>query len=98
MNEWLNAHWTELMTLLGIGATGSGSAVLGHKMIDKKQNAHLKENDKRLDNLEKKVTEIDGEIKVNSTSDQQFRNEIGHRLGSIENLNNKILEHLLKSK
>jgi tetrahydromethanopterin S-methyltransferase subunit G len=67
-------------------------------MIDKKQNAHLKKNDQRLDNLEKKVTEIDGEIKVNSTSDQQFRNEIGHRLGSIENLNNKILEHLLKTK
>ena len=67
-------------------------------MIDKQQNAHLKKNDQRLDNLEKKVTEIDGEIKVNSTSDQQFRNEIGHRLGSIENLNNKILEHLLKTK
>ena len=29
---------------------------------------------------------------------EQFRSEIGHRLGSIENLNNKILEHLLKSK
>ena len=98
MNEWLNQHWTELMTLLGIGATGSGSAVLGHKMIDKKQNAHLKKNDERLDTLEKKVTEIDGEIKLNSTSDQQFRKEMGHRLGSIENLNNKILENLLKSK
>tara|TARA_R110002020_G_scaffold197064_1_gene398103 strand:- start:1188 stop:1484 length:297 start_codon:yes stop_codon:yes gene_type:complete len=98
MNEWLNQHWTELMTLLGIGATGSGSAVLGHKMIDKKQNAHLKKNDERLDNLEKKVIEVESEVKVNSTSDQQFRNEIGHRLGSIENLNNKILEHLLKTK
>ena len=98
MNEWLKAHWTELMTLLGIGATGSGSAVLGHKMIDKKQNAHLKKNDQRLDNLEKKVIEVESEVKVNSTSDQQFRNEIGHRLGSIENLNNKILEHLLKTK
>jgi len=86
------------MTLLGIGATGSGSAVLGHKMIDKKQNAHLKKNDQRLDNLEKKVIEVESEVKVNSTSDQQFRNEIGHRLGSIENLNNKILEHLLKTK
>ena len=87
-----------LRTLLGIGATGSGSAVLGHKMIDKKQNAHLKKNDQRLDNLEKKVIEVESEVKVNSTSDQQFRNEIGHRLGSIENLNNKILEHLLKTK
>lgn len=55
MQEWLNQHWAELMTLLGIGATGSGSAVLGHKMIDKKQNAHLKKNDQRLDDLEKKL-------------------------------------------
>ncbi len=98
MNEWLTQHWAELMALLGVGATGAGGSVLGHKMIDKEQNAHLKKNDQRLDNLEKKVTEIEGEVKVNSTSDQQFRNEIGHRLGSIENLNNKILEHLLKSK
>jgi len=98
MNEWLTQHWAELMALLGVGATGAGGSIAGHKYIDKQQNATLKKHDSRLDNLEKKVTEIEGEVKVNSTSDQQFRNEIGHQLGSIENLNNKILEHLLKSK
>jgi tetrahydromethanopterin S-methyltransferase subunit G len=98
MNEWLTQHWAELMALLGVGATGAGGSVLGHKLIDKQQNATLKQHDNRLDNLEKKVTNIESEVKINSTSDQQFRNEIGHRLGSIENLNNKILEHLLKSK
>jgi len=96
MNDWINQYWTELMTMLGIGTAGGGSAFLGHKLIDKQQNAHLKKNDQRLDNLEKEVSHIKSEIKVNSTSDDQFRKEMGHRLGSIENINNKILENLLK--
>lgn len=98
MNEWITQHWTELMALLGVGATGAGGSVLGHKMIDKEQNAKLKSHSNRLQTLETKVNSIQSEVKINSTSDQQFRTEIGHRLGSIENLNNKILEHLLKSK
>jgi len=98
MNEWLTQHWAELMALLGVGATGAGGSIVGHKLIDKQQNAILKKHDNRLDSLENKVTNIESEVKVNSTSDSQFRKEMGHRLGSIESLNNKILEHLLKSK
>jgi hypothetical protein len=55
MNEWLTQHWAELMALLGVGATGAGGSVLGHKLIDKQQNATLKQHDNRLDNLERKL-------------------------------------------
>ena len=88
MNDWFANHWQELIASICLGG---GTSVLGTKMIDKQQN-------KRIDKIEGRLTSIESDLTLNNGLDNQFRKELDNRLGNIESLNNRILEHLLNKK
>ncbi len=88
MEEWLTEHWATLLAALGLGGGGS---VVGHKMVDKIQN-------KKIEKLEIKVSEIDSSIKLNDGIDKQFRSSVETRLSSIEGSLSTLTKHLLNKK
>ncbi len=88
MEEWLTEHWATLLAALGLGGGGS---VVGHKMVDKIQN-------KKIEKLEIKVSEIDSSIKLNDGVDKQFRSSVETRLSSIEGSLSTLTKHLLNKK
>ena len=62
---WINDHWGSVLTALG---AGGGGGFLGKKLIDKKQ-------DKELAKLDKRVSDVEQELKINTMEDKQFRSE-----------------------
>ncbi len=88
MEEWITEHWATLLAALGLGGGGS---VVGHKMVDKIQN-------KKIEKLEIKVSEIDSSIKLNDGIDKQFRSSVETRLSSIEGSLSTLTKHLLNKK
>lgn len=88
MEDWITEHWATLLAALGLGGGGS---VVGHKMVDKIQN-------KKIEKLEIKVSEIDSNIKLNDGVDKQFRASVETRLSSIETSLSTLTNHLLNKK
>ena len=66
MSEWIEAHWIELLSALGIGG---GSGILGKKLTDRKQN-------KDIEYLKSEVKDIRSELSINSDRDLALKEHI----------------------
>ena len=70
MKEYIINHWSDLITFIGVGG---GSGLLGKIIVDKKQ-------DKKIKSLDKRVGTVETDLKLNTTVDNQFRENIDNRL------------------
>jgi len=101
--EWIPEHWMEIMAALGLGGAGTygGKKLISH--IDKKQNEELKNLSGRVGSVERKMTEIEGNVKTNTLFDKQLRSDLKDeretlrkRLDKIEVSQEKILFQLIE--
>ena len=88
MKEWILDNWDQLLGAVGVGA---GSGFLGKKFIDAKQDSKIK-------SLDKRVSAVESDLKINTTLDKDFKSTINNRFDTLEKQGSMILSHLLNNK
>ena len=100
--NWIVKHWPEFAAALGIGG---GSGLAAKKLTDKRQDKKISALEKKVNDMDKTITQLKNDIKTNTMLDKQFRDQMEQEYNGIkEDMKEvkrgleQILGHLLNQK
>jgi hypothetical protein len=100
--KWLETHWTELLSYLGLGG---GSGFLAKKLVDKAQDQKIKSLEHRIGMSEADIVKLKSDIEINTLFDKDFRVQVADRqselkedMKEVKGRLDQIFNHLLNQK
>jgi hypothetical protein len=91
--EWIKLHWAEIAAAFGIGGS---SGLLGKKAMDSKQDKEIKQLCKKVDVIEKEVSENKAKLELNTTLDKQLREDLNRDFTRIDQKLDRLVDLMIK--